>query len=145
MENSKPMAALVGLATAAIDEAAIRRHLACAEAGGEVLFSGTVRDHNQGRKVTALTFEAFEEMAIGQLNAIGRDLLARWDVSRVALVHRVGRVELGAVCVVVGVSAPHRAAAFEACRYGLDTLKKDVAIWKRETFEGGEEWVTNHA
>ena len=139
------MKTLLGLCTAPIDEAAIRRHLACDEAGGEVLFTGTVRDHNQGRRVTGLAFEAFEAMALLQLEAIAADMIARWDVCRVALVHRVGAVPLNGVCVVVGVAAPHRSAAFEACRHGIDALKRDVAIWKRETFADGEVWVTNHA
>jgi molybdopterin synthase catalytic subunit len=139
------MNVLVGLPTGPIDEAAIRRHLACEGAGGEVLFTGTVRDTNLGRKVIRLAFEAFDAMALKQLEELGQEILARWETSRVALVHRVGVVPLGEACVVVGVSAPHRAAAFEGCRHGIDALKRDVAIWKRETFEGGESWVTNHA
>jgi molybdopterin synthase catalytic subunit len=110
-----------------------------------VLFTGTVRNTNLGRSVIQLAFEAFEPMALKQLEALGEEILARWEASRVALVHRLGVVPLGEACVVVGVSAPHRAAAFEGCRHGIDSLKRDVAIWKRETFEGGESWVTNHA
>jgi molybdopterin synthase catalytic subunit len=136
---------LVGLPAGPIDEAAIRAHLSCDEAGGEVLFTGTVRNRNQGRDVIQLEFEAFHEMALKQMEAIAAEILAMGEVSRVALVHRVGVVEMNGVCVVVGVSSPHRAEAFAGCRHGIDRLKQDVAIWKRETFEGGEVWVTNHA
>lgn len=139
------MNVLVGLPSGPIDEAAIRQHLACDAAGGEVVFTGTVRDRNQGRQVIQLAFEAYEDMALAQLHALGEEIMQRWEVCRVALVHRTGVVPLNETCVVVGVSAPHRAAAFEACRHGIDALKQDVAIWKRETFEGGEVWVTNHA
>lgn len=139
------MKPLVGLPSGPIDAEAIRAHLACDGAGGEVIFTGTVRDHNQGRAVTQLAFEAYEEMALKQLEALALEIHERFEVSRVALVHRLGVVPLNEACVIVGVSAPHRAAAFDGCRHGIDALKRDVAIWKRETFEGGEVWVTNHA
>lgn len=137
-------APLIAVDPAPIDLAAIHAYLADAAAGGECVFTGTVRDHNQGRVVSALEFEAYPEMAMAQLARIAAEMHARWPLRKVALVHRLGRVALGEVVVVVGVSAGHRAEAFEACRYGIDTLKAEVPIWKREHFEGGEVWVTNH-
>ena len=127
-----------------IDVAAIRQVLEDERAGGEVLFTGTVRNQNEGRKVVHLTFEAFDEMAVAQMGAIADEIRARWDVTHVAMVHRTGLVAINEICVVIGVSAPHRAAAFEACRYGIDRLKQDVPIWKRETYEDGESWLSNH-
>jgi molybdopterin synthase catalytic subunit len=134
---------LVGLTPAPLEVAMVHAHLAHDEAGGEVVFTGAVRNHHAGRHVTALEFEAYAEMAEAELTRIGEALLARWDVRRVALLHRLGRVEVGGLCVVVGVSAPHRAEAFEACRHGIDALKARAPIWKREHFDGGEAWVTN--
>lgn len=135
---------MIALVSEAIDLAAIRAHLACPQAGAEVLFTGLVRDHNEGRAVTHLEFESFAPMALRQLALIAGEIRARWDVSRVALVHRLGRVEIGDLCVVVGVSSAHRAAAFEGSRHGIDRLKQDVPIWKRETFVGGDAWLANH-
>ncbi|MEB3223471.1 MAG: molybdenum cofactor biosynthesis protein MoaE [Candidatus Sericytochromatia bacterium] len=135
---------LVALTPEPIDLAAVHAHLADPAAGGEVVFTGTVRDHHAGRHVTALEFEAYAEMAVAELARLGEAMLGRWELCRVALLHRTGRVEVGGICVVVGVSAAHRAEAFEAARHGIDTLKAEAPIWKRECFEGGEAWVTNH-
>lgn len=137
-------APLIKVEPGPIDLAAIHAFLAHPGAGGEVVFTGTVRDQNQGRTVSHLAFEAYPEMAIAQLGAIATEIQARWDARRIVLWHRLGLVALGEVVVVVGVSTPHRAEAFEACRHGIDALKRDVPIWKREHFEGGEVWVTNH-
>lgn len=135
---------LIVVDPAPIDLAAIHAFLADPAAGGEVVFTGTVRNQNEGRVVHALEFEAYPEMAVAQLAVIAEEMYARWPLRKVALVHRLGRLPLGETVVVVGVSAGHRGEAFEACRYGIDTLKRDVPIWKREHFEGGEVWVTNH-
>ncbi len=135
---------LIDLPGGPIDLAAIYAHLNCPHAGGEVVFTGVVRDHHDGRQVEHLAFEAYDEMARRQLAAIADDIVGQWAVDRVALVHRTGRVAIGEVCVVVGVSAAHRDAAFAGCRHGIERLKAEVAIWKRETFVGGEAWVTNH-
>ena len=141
---SPPTTPLIAVGPDPIDLAALHAFLADPAAGGEVLFTGTVRDRNEGRAVHALEFEAYPEMAVAQLQAIAAEMYARWPLRKVALVHRLGRLPLGEVVVAVGVSAGHRAEAFEACRYGIDALKRDVPIWKREHFEGGEVWVTNH-
>lgn len=111
------------------------------KAGGIVTFSGVVRDHNEGRDVLHLAYEAYPEMAQAQLADIGKQILERWDAKRVVLIHRIGRLEIGEVAVFVGVSAPHRGAAFEACRHGIDTIKRDVPIWKKEHFAGGATWL----
>ena len=134
----------LSLGDAPIDPAGLHHLLACDQVGGGVVVPGTVRDHHAGRRVQHLAFEAYEAMALAQLAAIAADLVAKFAVDRVVMVHRTGRVAIGEPCVVVGVCAAHRDAAFLACREGIDRLKAEVAIWKRETFEGGEEWVTNH-
>jgi molybdopterin synthase catalytic subunit len=139
-----PEAPWIAVDPAPIDLAAVHAYLADPAAGGEVVFSGTVRDHNQGRVVSHLEFEAYAEMAVAQLEVIAAELRAKWPVRKVVMLHRLGKLALGEVVVVVGVSSAHRAEAFEAARFGIDRLKQDVPIWKREHFEGGEVWVTNH-
>ena len=112
--------------------------------GAVVLFSGTVRDHAEGRPgVSQLEYEAYEEQVVPKLADIAAECRGRWpDVGRVALLHRVGPLEVGESSVVVVASAPHRPEAFEAARFGIDTLKATVPIWKRETWEGGVDWGT---
>lgn len=111
------------------------------EAGGLVTFAGTVRNHNEGREVLFLEYEAYAEMARAQLEAIGAEMAKRWPLHRCVLIHRIGRLEIGDVAVFVGVSASHRDVAFEACRHGIDVIKAEVPIWKREHFAGGTVWV----
>jgi molybdopterin synthase catalytic subunit len=106
------------------------------DCGGVVLFSGTVRDHAEGRSgVTSLTYEAYEEHVVGRLERIAEELRRRWPgVGRVVLWHRTGELALTESSVVVAVSAPHRPEAFEAARFGIDTLKATAPIWKKETW-----------
>jgi molybdopterin synthase catalytic subunit len=111
------------------------------ERGGLVTFTGTVRSETRGRKVRALSYEAYPGMAERAMEAIGREIESRWPASRAAIVHRVGTLVPGEAAVVIAVSAPHRAAAFEGCRHAIERLKADVPIWKKERFEDGEEWV----
>ena len=110
--------------------------------GAVVLFSGTVRDHAEHRtEVTQLEYEAYEEQVEPRLQAIAEEIRDEWpDVGRVALVHRIGTLELGESSVVVAVSSPHRPEAFEAARFGIDSLKATTPIWKREVWSGGEDW-----
>lgn len=110
--------------------------------GGVVTFLGTVRDHAEGRPgVSRLEYEAYEEVAVAELAKVAAEARRRWPaLGRIALHHRVGRLELCEVAVVVAVAAPHRAEAFEAARFCIDTLKATVPIWKFETWEGGAEW-----
>lgn len=110
--------------------------------GAIVTFNGTARDHAQGRPgVSGLEYEAYVEQVEPRLIAIADEARVRWpDIARVALIHRMGPVEIGESAVVVAVSSPHREAAFEAARFCIDTLKATVPIWKRETWAGGQSW-----
>jgi molybdopterin synthase catalytic subunit len=112
------------------------------DCGGLVLFSGTARDHAEGRPgVSRLEYEAYETQVVPRLGAVADEARSRWPaVGRIVLLHRTGVVDVGEAAVVVVVSAPHRAEAFEAARFCIDTLKRSVPIWKRETWAGGESW-----
>jgi molybdopterin synthase catalytic subunit len=111
-------------------------------AGGVVIFSGVVRNQTDGRPVKFLEYEAHAPMAEAKMREIGAAIRARWaGVRRVAMLHRVGRLEIGESSVLIAVSAAHRGDAFEACRYAIDTLKRTVPVWKKEHFEDGEVWV----
>jgi molybdopterin synthase catalytic subunit/molybdopterin converting factor small subunit len=111
-------------------------------AGGVVIFSGVVRNETGGRPVKFLEYEAHAPMAEVKMREIGAAIRARWaGVKRVAMLHRVGRLEIGESSVLIAVSAGHRGDAFEACRYAIDTLKRTVPVWKKEHFEDGEVWV----
>jgi len=109
--------------------------------GAIALFVGTVRDSNAGKPVLFLEYEAYTRMAELEMERIGAEATARFDVTRVAMIHRVGRVEIGEASVAIAVAAPHRAAALDACRFVIDTLKTSVPIWKREHFADGAVWV----
>lgn len=112
--------------------------------GAVVVFLGVVRDHADGRDgVTGLTYEAYEEAAVTKLAAVAIEARRQWPViDRIALLHRVGELALSDTAVAVAVSSPHRAEAFEAARYCIDTLKETVPIWKREHWDGGSDWGT---
>jgi len=114
------------------------------ECGAVTLFSGTVRDHADGRDdVVALTYEAYEEKTIDSFTAIATELRTRWpDVGRVVIWHRIGRLELCEVSVIVAVSSPHRPVAFEAARFAIDALKVSAPIWKHEEWSDGSDWGT---
>ena len=108
------------------------------------MFIGTVRNATKGKKVNKLEFEAYEPMAIAEMEKIAKQAFEKWPVQKVLIHHRIGVLEVGEVPVVIAVSAAHRAAAFDACRYIIDTLKQTVPIWKKEIFEDGEVWVAAH-
>jgi molybdopterin synthase catalytic subunit len=111
-------------------------------AGGHVLFAGTVRDHSSAGSVTGLDYEAWHELAVRRLEAIGEEMFARWPLCRVAILHRAGHLEVGETSVVVCCSSQHRAEAFEAARHGIERLKQDVPIWKKESLTTGDaQWV----
>ena len=110
-------------------------------AGAVVLFLGVVRDNARGQRVTRLEYEAYEALARREMEKIAATIGSRWPTTRVAIIHRTGRVAVGEASVAVTVSAPHRAEAFEAARYAIDTLKLTVPIWKKEIWESGEAWV----
>lgn len=114
------------------------------EAGGINVFIGTVRDQTRGKRVIRLEFEAYEKMALREMQKIADEMKKRWPVHKILIHHRVGVLQVGEVPVIIVVSASHRDASFEACRYAIDTLKQTVPIWKKEIFEDGEQWVAAH-
>ena len=109
--------------------------------GGIVTFVGAVRDHARGRSIRHLEYEAYPEMAVREMEKIADEAGQRWPGTRIAIGHRSGRLEIGEVAVVIAAAAPHRAAAFDACRFAIDTLKQTVPIWKKEVATDGEYWV----
>jgi molybdopterin synthase catalytic subunit len=109
--------------------------------GAVVVFEGIVRDHSGTRRTLYLEYEAYEPMAMARLREIGAAMRQRSDGGSIALVHRLGRLEIGETSVLVCAASAHRAAAFDSCRYGIDTLKRTVPIWKKEFFEGGTVWA----
>jgi MoaE-MoaD fusion protein len=111
------------------------------DAGAVATFVGTVRCRSRDRDVVHLEYEAFEEMAEPMLARLADELTAKHGLSKVAIHHRIGRVEIGEPSVVIAVSAPHRAAALDACREAIDTLKETIPLWKKEVYVGGEEWI----
>lgn len=113
-------------------------------AGGNAIFVGTVRGQTRGKLVERLEFEAFRPMAIKEMKKIALSMFEKWSAVKVSFHHRTGILNLGDIAVIIAVSCPHRADAFEACQYGIDTLKQTVPIWKKEVFEDGEEWVAAH-
>ena len=111
------------------------------QAGAIATFLGTVRTHSRGRDVIALEYEAYEEMAEDVMAGIADELLARYDLCKVAMSHRLGRVEVGETSVAIAVSAPHRQDALAACADAIEALKSQVPLWKKEFYVGGEEWI----
>lgn len=110
------------------------------EMGAVVTFSGNVRDHNRGRRVEYLEYDAYRPMAEKELAKIAAEAVEKWNC-RIAILHRAGRLEIGEPSVLVAAACAHRGQAFDACRYAIDTLKERVPIWKREVWEGGEVWI----
>jgi molybdopterin synthase catalytic subunit len=111
------------------------------EAGALATFIGTTRNNNEGRKVIALDYEAYPEMAEKQLARLGEEASKKWPICRMAIVHRLGPVQITEPSVIIAVSAAHREAAFAACRFAIEEIKKTVPIWKKEVYEGGEIWI----
>jgi molybdopterin synthase catalytic subunit len=110
-------------------------------AGAIATFLGTTRIESRGRKVTHLDYEAYEGMAEQTMAEISEELTQRYELTAIAIHHRIGRVEIGETSVVIAVSAPHRQAALAACKDAIDTLKERVPLWKKEVYDGGEEWI----
>jgi molybdopterin synthase catalytic subunit len=124
-----------------INPADLTKHLRGASDGAISVFDGFVRDHSKNRRTLYLEYEAYESMALAKMQEIVTHLHEKFAIHRVAMVHRLGRLEIGETSVFIAVSAPHRAAAFDACRYAIDTLKRTVPIWKKEYFEDGSVWA----
>jgi molybdopterin synthase catalytic subunit len=130
---------VIALTRAPIDVAALGAPAAAD--GAACTFVGVVRDHNAGRAVDHLEYEAFEEMALPLMEDIAAEAARRWRVTSISIVHRLGRMEIGEASVAVAVFSPHRAEAFAACRYAIDTLKATVPIWKKEFYADGAVWL----
>ena len=124
-----------------LDLAAVVREVARADCGGIATFIGTTRDHNAGRRVLYLEYEAYTPLAIRCFERIAAEAAARWPEASLAIHHRMGRVEIGEPSVAIAAASPHRSEAFAAARYAIERLKQIAPIWKRERFEGGEEWI----
>jgi molybdopterin synthase catalytic subunit len=124
-----------------IDPAALTASIRNPGDGAMVVFDGFVRDHTRNRRTRYLEYEAYESMALAKLQEIAAALHNKFAIDRVVIVHRLGRLGIGETSVFIAVSAAHRAAAFEACRYAIDTLKRTVPIWKKEYFEDGSGWA----
>ena len=110
-------------------------------AGAVATFIGATRNNNEGRSIVSLDYEAYPGMAEQEMAKLGEEAAAKWELIRLAIVHRTGNVPIGEASVAIAVSAPHRDDAFKACRYAIDELKKRVPIWKKEIYEGGEIWI----
>ena len=124
-----------------IDTAAELEKIKQAEDGAAVVFEGVVRNHSRGRKTLFLEYEAYEEMASKQMESLAEQALTQFQIRDVAVLHRRGRLEIGETSVLIIVASAHRAAAFEACRWLIDTVKRTVPIWKKEHFEDGAVWA----
>jgi molybdopterin synthase catalytic subunit len=132
---------IIHLVREPINTARLTTHVRGDSDGAISAFDGFVRDHSKNRRTLYLEYEAYESMAIAKMQEIVAQIHERFAIHRVAMVHRLGRLEIGETSVFIAVSAAHRAAAFDACRYAIDTLKRTVPIWKKEYFEDGSVWA----
>jgi molybdopterin converting factor subunit 1 len=131
----------VALVRGPIQADALVSRLKQGEDGAVVVFDGIVRNNTRGRRTLYLVYEAYEEMALKQMQSLAQEALTRFPVRDVLLVHRLGKLEIGETSVLIAVASAHRPAAFDACRWLIDTLKKTVPIWKKEHFEDGAVWA----
>lgn len=129
------------LTTDPIDVGAVARRVVLPECGATVTLDGYAREWTKGRRTLYLVYEAYEPMALSEMKKLGEQAHAKFDIAHIGIVHRTGRLEIGETSVVIGVGAPHRRAAFEACEWAIRELKRTVPIWKKEIFEDGEVWV----
>lgn len=132
---------IIELTREPIDPNPLIRHVRAPEDGAIVTFDGFVRNQSHNRPTLYLDYEAYESMALGKMREIAVELHNKYRIHRVAIVHRLGRLEIGETSVFIAVSAAHRTAAFDACRFAIDTLKRTVPIWKKEYFEDGAVWA----
>jgi molybdopterin synthase catalytic subunit len=135
------MEPLISITHERLDRDALVAAVTHASVGGIVVFEGVVRDNARGKQVRYLEYDVYPEMAAQQIREIVTEAERRWGVERVAVAHRVGKLEIGEASVIIVVASPHRGEAFDACRYIIDTLKTTVPIWKKEVATDGEEWV----
>lgn len=130
------------LTTETIDVGSVARRVVLPECGATVTLDGFAREWTAGRRTKYLVYEAYEGMALSEMQRLGVEAHERFDIAHIGIVHRTGRLEIGETSVVISVSAPHRNAAFEACEWAIRELKRTVPIWKKEVYENGEDWVT---
>lgn len=131
------------LTSEAIDTEVVRQAVVSPDCGALLVFEGLARNHFEGRRVVELRYEAFEAMAVPELEQIGAEIAGRWSGARCAIVHRLGAVPVTEPTVVIAVATPHRAACYEASRYALEQLKARVPIWKKEIYADGSAWKAN--
>lgn len=129
------------LTTEPIDVASVARRVVLPECGAIVSLDGFTREWTKGRRTKYLVYEAYDGMAVSEMQRLGVEAHKQFDIAHIGIVHRTGRLEIGETSVVISVSAPHRRAAFEACEWAIRELKRTVPIWKKEVYEDGEEWV----
>jgi molybdopterin synthase catalytic subunit len=139
--GEKHMEPLIQFTRDVLDRNALVAAVSHPSVGGIVVFEGVVRDNARGKQVRYLEYDVYEEMAREEIQKIIEEARKRWNVERIAIAHRFGRLEIGEASVIIVVACPHRAEAFDACRYLIDTLKTTVPIWKKEVATNGEEWV----
>ena len=133
----------IELTTDEIDSGAVAEFLRHRGAGALALFLGTTRQFTGDRETTRLEYECYESMALDKMRSLSSDAMGRWPLLRVCIIHRLGVVPIAQTSVIVGVASAHRSTAFEACQYLIDTLKKEVPIWKREHYvDGSAEWIS---
>jgi molybdopterin synthase catalytic subunit len=132
---------LFALVREPIDGPALIRHVRTGDDGAVVTFDGCVRNNSHGRRTLYLDYEAYESMALAKIREIGAQLHQKFPIDRVAIAHRLGHLEIGETSVFIAVSSAHRPAAFDACRFAIDTLKRTVPIWKKEYFADGAVWA----
>ena len=129
------------LTTEPIDVGAVARRVVLPECGATVTLDGFAREWTKGRQTKYLIYEAYDGMALSEMQRLGVEAHNRYDIAHIGIVHRTGRLEIGETSVVISVSAPHRKAAFEACEWAIRELKRTVPIWKKEVYADGEHWV----
>ncbi|MVM29163.1 molybdenum cofactor biosynthesis protein MoaE [Spirosoma sp. HMF4905] len=135
---------MIAITTEPIDVASALQNLQTEQAGAIDLFLGVVRDNTKKRPVDRLEYEAYDRMAISEMQKIADEAHRQWPILRYTIIHRTGTLRTGELAVLIGIASAHRADAFEACRYIIDTIKQTVPIWKKEIFTDGEVWVNAH-
>ncbi|HSE19575.1 MAG TPA: molybdenum cofactor biosynthesis protein MoaE [Pyrinomonadaceae bacterium] len=129
------------LTTGPIDVGEVARRVVLPECGATVTLDGYAREWTKGKRTLYLVYEAYDSMALTEMQRLGAEAHKQFDIAHIGIVHRTGRIEIGETSVVIAASAPHRRAAFEACEWAIKELKRTVPIWKKEIFENGEAWV----
>jgi molybdopterin synthase catalytic subunit len=132
---------LITITDKAIDTNELLNYVSDDGSGATVLFTGTVRDHNEQNKVSKLHYEAYQEMAEKIFQEIENEVYAKWKINKFIAIHRTGTLRIGEISVSVAVSSEHRKEAFEACKFGIDSIKEKAPIWKKEFDESGAEWL----